>query len=74
MVAPLIAAAARAALPALGRAGASASTSQFGKNMAMNALGSVLGGGGSSGSGGGSAAPAAPQPSQNSPIGQLPTG
>lgn len=73
MVAPLIAAAARAVLPALGRAGASASTSQFGKNMAMNALGNVLGGGGSSG-GGGSTAPAAPQPSQNSPIGQLPKG
>lgn len=69
----LLAGALRAALPAATRAGASASSSQFGKNMAMNALGSVLGGGGSSG-GGGSTAPAAPQPSQNSPIGQLPKG
>lgn len=68
----LLAGALRAALPAAGRAGASASSSQFGKNMAMNALGSVLGGGGSSGGGGGSTPPAAPQPSQNSPIGQLP--
>lgn len=62
----------RAAAGGAARAGASASSSQFGKNMAMNALGSVLGGGGSSGGGGGSTAPAAPQPSQTSPIGQLP--
>lgn len=69
----LLLGAVRAALPAVGRAGASASSSQFAKTLGTNALGSVLGGGGG-GTGGGSnnSAPAAPQPTQNSPIGQLP--
>lgn len=74
----LLLGAVRAVLPAAGRAAASASTaaragasvssSQIGRTLAMNALGSALGGGGGGTGGGG----AAPQQSENSSIGQLP--
>jgi hypothetical protein len=76
----LLLGAVRAVLPAAGRAAASASTaaragasvssSQIGRTLAMNALGSALGGGGGGGGTGGGGA--APQQSENSSIGQLP--